>query len=114
MLGSCVHERIPLWMNAAELVCVPSIIEGQPNVILEAFACGIPVVASRVGGIPELITDNRQGVLTEPADVPSLKTALDSALSTQWDKDYISRSVSSFSWEDNAAKRFECLKLCVK
>ena len=114
MLGSCAHERIPLWMNAAELVCVPSIIEGQPNVILEAFACGIPVVASRIGGIPELVTDNKQGILIRPADISSLKTALEAALSTQWDRDYISRSVSLFSWEDNAAKRFECLKVCIK
>ena len=114
MLGSCIHERIPLWMNAAELVCVPSIIEGQPNVIMEAFACGIPVVASRIGGIPELVTDNKQGILTPAADIPLLKRALETALSTQWDRGYISKSVSLFSWEDNATERFEYLKLCIK
>ena len=114
MLGSCAHELVPLWMNASELVCVPSIMEGQPNVILEALACGIPVVASRLGGIPELVTDKKQGILTQPADAVSLKSALAEALSSTWDRGYISKSVTSFSWEDNAAKRFEFLKFCVK
>lgn len=114
MAGACAHERIPLWINASELVCVPSIMEGQPNVILESFACGVPVVASRVGGIPELITDKGQGILAQPADAFSLKSALAEALSHTWDRGYITKSVSSFTWEDNAAKRFDCLRSCVK
>ena len=59
--GRCVgarpHDEIPLWMNASDVLCLPSLNEGLPNVALEAMACGLPVVASRVGGMPEIMRE---------------------------------------------------------
>lgn len=61
-LGSIPLETIALWMNAASVLCLPSYMEGVPNVVLEALSCGTKVVATRVGGIPEL--DKGDGMLT--------------------------------------------------
>lgn len=54
-IGRVSPERIPLWMNALDVVVLPSRSEGMPNVPLEAQACGCPVVGSDVGGIPEAL-----------------------------------------------------------
>lgn len=61
-LGSLPLETIALWMNAASALCLPSYMEGVPNVLLEALSCGTRVVATNVGGIPEL--DKGDGMLT--------------------------------------------------
>jgi glycosyltransferase involved in cell wall biosynthesis len=53
-LGPVANDRLPDWYRAANVVVLPSLSEGVPNVLLEAAACGTPFVASRVGGIPEI------------------------------------------------------------
>lgn len=60
------HDEIPCYMNAADLFVFPSWMEGLPNVVMEACACGLPVIASSVGGIPELIEDDVTGFLVSP------------------------------------------------
>jgi glycosyltransferase involved in cell wall biosynthesis len=59
-----------------DLLAVPSYTEGMPNVILEAFAAGVPVVATAVGGSPEIVDDNINGYLISPGDVPSLASRI--------------------------------------
>src|SRR5260370_775180 len=54
-LGSLPPAEVARWMNAADLLCLPSESEGRPNVILEALGCGGPVVATPVAGIPALL-----------------------------------------------------------
>lgn len=63
------HEDIPLWISASDILVLPSLSEGRPNVILEALACEVPVVATDVGGIPELMVDGETGYLV-PAKNP--------------------------------------------
>jgi glycosyltransferase involved in cell wall biosynthesis len=65
-LGSVPQHELARWYRAADLLVVPSHAEGAPLVVMEALACGLPVVATRVGGIPELVGDGRTGVLVEP------------------------------------------------
>jgi glycosyltransferase involved in cell wall biosynthesis len=114
-VGSCLgarpHDEIPLWMNAADVLCLPSLSEGLPNVVLEAMACGLPVVASRVGGVPEVVQDGVNGFLVPPDDAGSLSVALGRALSTNWDRSAITSSVSQFDWDLNA--RLLLNALCV-
>lgn len=57
-IGEVDHERIPIWLNASDLFCLPSIREGMPNVILEALACKKPLVSTRVGAIPDLLQED--------------------------------------------------------
>ncbi|WP_279385042.1 glycosyltransferase [Methanosarcina barkeri] len=61
--GPVNHEDIPLWISASDILVLPSLSEGRPNVILEALACEVPVVATDVGGIPELMVDGETGYL---------------------------------------------------
>lgn len=67
--GPVNHEDIPLWISASDILVLPSLSEGRPNVILEALACEVPVVATDVGGIPELMLDGETGYLV-PAKSP--------------------------------------------
>ena len=100
-VGKRPHHEIPLWMNAADLFCLTSIREGRPNVILEALACGTPVVASNVGSIPEMIqTEN--GKIAEAADSKSLARQILYCLEREWDRNAIRNSIAGFTWEDSA------------
>jgi teichuronic acid biosynthesis glycosyltransferase TuaC len=100
---------VAAWMRAADLFCLPSHSEGCPNVIVEALACGRPVVATRVGGIPELL-DDACGMLIPPRDAGELQRALERALAKTWDTAAIAR-VHTRSWEEVAAAT---LALCRK
>jgi len=105
--GRVAHDEIRYYMNACDIFCLPSRCEGCPNVLLEAQACGLPVVASRVGGIPELIKTTNVGSMVKSDDVNELSTALLDALSKKWDKNLIRNSVAGYSWTDNASKLYD-------
>ncbi len=62
------RRELAAWYNAADLVCLASHREGRPNTILEALACGRPILATEVGGVPELIEPGRNGVLVPARD----------------------------------------------
>jgi glycosyltransferase involved in cell wall biosynthesis len=63
VLGPKKHEEIPSYMKSAKALILPSFWEGMPTVILEAMACGIPVIATPVGDIPNVITNMQTGFL---------------------------------------------------
>ena len=110
LTGGRSHKENALWMNAADLFCLPSLSEGVPSVVLEAFSCGTPVVATRVGGIPEVLDDGKSGVLVAPADGVDLAEGIDKALSFDWDRKYISDRMAGFSWDTTASRIRECLE----
>jgi D-inositol-3-phosphate glycosyltransferase len=81
------------WYGVADVFVCPSDNESLPGVVLEAAAMGVPVVASRLFGIPDVIEDGRSGYLCEPSDVLSLATALKRALrATEEERDAITAS----------------------
>jgi glycosyltransferase involved in cell wall biosynthesis len=63
-------------LAASDIMVMPSIIEGLPNAILEAMAAGLPVVATDVGGHPEVIDDGRTGIIVPPEDGQALVRAM--------------------------------------
>ena len=75
-VGQRATDEIPVWMVAADMLVLPSYSEGRPNVVLEAQACGLPVVATRVGGTPELVRDEINGLLVESGDAQALAEAI--------------------------------------
>jgi glycosyltransferase involved in cell wall biosynthesis len=68
-------EVAPVYREA-DICVLTSDHEGTPNVLLEAMACGLPIVATRVGGVPELIREAENGFMTEPGDEAGLYAAL--------------------------------------
>ena len=100
--GACTFNEVADWMSAADLVTLPSYMEGCPNVVLEALACGRPVVATDVGGIPEIMNDDC-GQLVPPRDSPALARALAAVLDRTWDAEAISAHCGR-SWSDVAGE----------
>jgi glycosyltransferase involved in cell wall biosynthesis len=76
--GAIRHDEVAHWLNAADVVCQPSLVEPFGLVTLEAMACGRPVVATRVGGPPEFVPPGA-GVLVDPGDEDALVAALGEA-----------------------------------
>jgi len=92
------------FMNAADVLVLPSLSEGCPVVLLEASASGIPVIASRVGGVPDLVEDGKTGIIVNPKDIPDLKRALlkllnDSELKLEMGKKARRRIELEFTWD---------------
>ncbi|MBV8202168.1 MAG: glycosyltransferase [Acidobacteria bacterium] len=79
-LGLADAERVRRLLRGAAALVVPSIYEGMPLVVLEAMEAAVPVVASRVSGIPEVVEDGRTGWLVPPEEPPSLAAALAAVL----------------------------------
>jgi glycosyltransferase involved in cell wall biosynthesis len=67
---------VPALMQRLTVFCLTSMIEGMPNTILEAMAAACPVVATRVGGVPELVKDGVNGILVEPDDIHDFARAV--------------------------------------
>lgn len=99
--GGGEPEDVARWMAAANVLTLPSWSEGYPNVVVEAIACGRPVVATDVGGTREIITADT-GLLIPPRDALALERALDSALQRDWDYQLIADAMRR-SWADVAA-----------
>lgn len=99
LLGALPHEEVPRWLAAADLFCLATSNEGRANVILEALACGVPVVTTDVGGSHEVIVDGRDGLLVAPGDPAALTAALLRALATAWDHEAIARHAAGRTWE---------------
>jgi peptidoglycan/xylan/chitin deacetylase (PgdA/CDA1 family) len=102
--GAQRHDRIPFFMNAADVHCLPSRHEGCPNVILEALGCGRPVVASHVGGVPEIIVSDDLGITVPPDHPELLASELKQALGRSWDHDNIHEASKIYRWEEGARR----------
>jgi len=85
IVGPVDHRKIGLWINSSDCVCLPSYAEGLPNVLLESMACNKRIVATNVGGIPELI-QKADSYLVKPGDIKGLAEKLKQALT---DNDYM-------------------------
>ena len=108
--GSRPHREIPDWTSAADLLCLSSLNEGMPNVILEALASGRPVVATDVGGVSEVIDSDEFGILVPPRDPEALARALREALSTEWDTHRLTGRAGQFSWTEHGTRISGILK----
>jgi glycosyltransferase involved in cell wall biosynthesis len=80
-LGSLPHEDVIRCMRAADVFVLPSLVESFGIVLLEAMSCGLPVVASRVMGIPYLVEDGLNGFLVPPTDEEVLADRITALLS---------------------------------
>ena len=109
IVGPQPLERVPLWMAACDVLVLPSHTEGTPNVVLEALASGRRVVATRVGGVPDLITDRRLGALVPAKDPDALADALVLALRESYDPAEVARLGARGGWAASAAALHDVL-----
>jgi len=97
-VGAQPHERIVLWMNAGDVFCLPSRKEGFGAVLIEALACGTPVVATSVGGIPEIVAEGQVGRLVRSRDPKEMAACIEEVMETRWDRqrlrDYVAERFS--------------------
>jgi glycosyltransferase involved in cell wall biosynthesis len=96
-------DRIPLYMAAADILVLPSHFEGTPNVVLEALASGRRVVATRVGGVPDLITSDTLGALVPPGDPDALAQGIVTALRSPYDPNEVARLGARGGWAASAS-----------
>jgi teichuronic acid biosynthesis glycosyltransferase TuaC len=107
ILGAVSHAQVAQWIAASDLLTLPSWSEGYPNVVVEALACGRPVVATDVGGIPEIVDDSC-GMLVPIKDAQALQQALAKTLAKPWDHDAIAARMRR-TWDDVAT---DTLAIC--
>ena len=111
--GFVAPEQVPIWMGASDVVALPSHAEGTPNVVLEALASGRRVVATDVGGIPAVVTNELLGELV-PARAPrALAPALCRALEREVDATEVARAAPIISWSESAARLRDVLQRAV-
>ena len=75
-MGIVPHEEIPRLIKIADVIVIPSLVEGHSTSLIEAMAAGKPVVATRVGGIVEVIIDGENGLLVEPKNPKQISDAV--------------------------------------
>jgi sugar transferase (PEP-CTERM/EpsH1 system associated) len=105
LLGDC--PDIPLVLSAMDLFVLPSIAEGLSNTVLEAMAAGLPVVATRVGGSPEMVEDGVTGRLVAPQDPGALTEAISIYL-----EDAHLRAIHGKASRQRATERFGLERMC--
>ena len=99
LAGERPHDEIPLWMAAADVFCLATRSEGWANVLLEAMACGRPVVTTRVGGNAEIVTSSSLGTLVPAGDDAAFTEALREALQRPWAPEALVAHARQHSWE---------------
>lgn len=84
ILGQVSHQETIRQMKSCDIFVLPTYTEGFPNVILESMACGCPIIATKVGAIPEMLEEEHGthfGILIEPRNVTELKSSIEILLS---------------------------------
>lgn len=106
LCGWTAPDVVPTWLGSAAMLVVPSRWQEPFGLVaLQAMQCGIPVIASRVGGLPEIVAEGVSGLLVEPDDPPALAAAIDRLLRDADARGRMgmaakARAESAFAWED--------------
>lgn len=102
-LGEIAHEQLPDFLNTGSIFVGPSLQEGLGVAFLEAMACGLAVIGTRVGGIPDLIEDDVNGLLVKPADPAVLAAAISKLLKDNQLREKFSANsanlIKNFFWD---------------
>jgi glycosyltransferase involved in cell wall biosynthesis len=114
--GQADYFSIPKFYKGADICVFPSRCEAFGIVVLEAMASGKPIVASNIGGIPEIISDDENGILVEPNDPEALSKAIvmvsqDKALMKRLSVNAL-ETATRYSWK-NIAEKYVCLYRCL-
>jgi teichuronic acid biosynthesis glycosyltransferase TuaC len=108
-LGSHRPEQLHVPLSAADVFVLASGYEGWANVILEAMACGLPVVATDVGGNGQVVSCPSLGEVVAFGDAAALRAALERALANEWNRDAIRAYAEANSWDRRIPQLIELL-----
>jgi glycosyltransferase involved in cell wall biosynthesis len=108
-VGRQPHDEMPLWLSAADCLVMPSLSEGFPTLLPEAMMCRVPIVATDVGGIPELLVHEARGWMVPRGDVAALVTGIETMLSRHervaaMVDEAQQAALASYTWTANAEK----------
>jgi len=113
-LGGLGREDLKHWLCRADIFALSSLWEGLPNAMLEAMAAGLPIVATRVGGVPEAIKSNQNGILVPAADPIALAEGLAGLLDDENLRKRLGEGAKNtarqFSWTNHLNKLEELIK----
>ena len=109
-LGPLLPRELRVPLSAADALVLPSSNEGWANVLLEAMACGTPVVASDVGGTREVVASPALGYVFPVADDDALHDRLATALDRQWDRAALVRHARTQSWDGRIVQLVAALR----
>jgi glycosyltransferase involved in cell wall biosynthesis len=113
-VGQRPHSEIAAWLSAADCFVLPSVAEGFPLVIVEAMASRAPIVATAVGGIPEIVRHEHTGLLVPPRDPGALANAMNRILCDRDFADVMAARAklvaSRFTWNNNAQQTLAAYK----
>jgi glycosyltransferase involved in cell wall biosynthesis len=118
LAGNVAPDDVPLYLQASDFLVLPSHSEGLPQAVVEAMNCGLAVVATRVGGIPEAVVDGRTGLLVEARNIERLRDAMermigDEAFRLAAGREGLARAREVFDSERNAARFADALRWLV-
>jgi len=106
-LGRIGHEELNRYYSAADVLVLASSREGWPNVLLEAMACGTPVVATAVGAVPHLVNHVYAGIVIEDRTARAIASAVQTLLSHLPSRKQVREYAAQFSWEDPTQRLLE-------
>lgn len=107
--GRLPHQQVSELLQHSQLLVLPSYSEGVPNVIMEALACGIPVVATSVGGIPEVVSE-QSGVLLADHQPASIAAGIQQAWQQHWQPAHIRQSIQHHTWQANSIQLYTLIE----
>jgi glycosyltransferase involved in cell wall biosynthesis len=102
MTGSQSPQQVVTWLQAADLFALPTFDEGCCNAVIEAMACGLPVVTTPAGDNAVLIDAPRRGLLAPIDDATALAEGVEAVLARRWDREEIAAHGRGYSWDEVA------------
>jgi glycosyltransferase involved in cell wall biosynthesis len=106
-LGRIQHEDLPRYYSAADVLALMPAVEGYPNVLLEALACGTPVVATNAGGISEIVTAPEAGRLIARREATAIAEALAIQLRALPSRASTRAFAEQFDWDTTIRRQIE-------
>ncbi len=111
-LGFVEHNQVPKLLRESDVLCCPSLADASPTVLLEGMASGLPIVATGIGGIPEILDQGRSGILVRPNDPGQICEAFvrlfeDPDLLRELGRNARTEAERNFDWDVVAQRVFE-------
>lgn len=113
-IGGKPQYELPAYFSAADIKVLASSREGWPNVLLEAMACGTPVVATAVGGVPEVLSPASGGIQVHDRSPGGLAEAIDRMLSDLPDREKVREYALGFDWSETSRGQYDLFQQLIK